>query len=467
MLTTQPTRRFMGLLIAAALAVGTVATSDVVQAQQVPQVLPYQGYLSRADGTPVEGTVSLTFKLYDTANSQTPVWTEVSQNVTVNDGVFYVYLGQQSPILAYFGDGVNRYLGIAVNQDPEATPRHSLGSVPYALLAGNALRLGGNGPEYYVSQQQLANYVTQQQLATYVSETELNQTLATYVSETELTQTLQNYITEEEFVGGNIDLGPYVTEEELQNALANYVTQALLNNYVTDAELTQILNNYVTDAELTQLLGGYVTLNQFNTTVAGLNTDIDNLQNQVTTLQTNYTNLQNQYNTLNQALTNLQTQVTNLQNNNQGGQPYILGVSDTATTGRAEFGGKKGYAAATQMCVSTYGAGAHLCTMDEVNFAISTERWDTNRQAAMQGVFTWTSGLRGERTNANYDDGHQASTCQSFNYASGDIATGQRLRLLFNSPTGGNSGQAQANLIEVDHSIGCNTSLKVLCCKYQ
>ena len=109
-----------------------------MQAQQVPQVLPYQGYLSRADGTPVEGTVSLTFKLYDTANSQTPVWTEVSQNVTVNDGVFYVYLGQQSPILAYFGDGVNRYLGIAVNQDPEASPRHSLGSVPYALLAGNA-----------------------------------------------------------------------------------------------------------------------------------------------------------------------------------------------------------------------------------------------------------------------------------------------------------------------------------------
>jgi TolA-binding protein len=240
-----------------------------------------------------------------------------------------------------------------------------------------------------------------------------------------------------------------------------------LNNYVTDAELTQILNNYVTDAELTQLLGGYVTLNQFNTTVAGLNTEIDNLQNQVTTLQTNYTNLQNQYNTLNQALTNLQTQVTNLQNNNQGGQPYILGVSDAATTGRAEFGGKKGYAAATQMCVSTYGAGAHLCTLDEVNFAISTERWDTNRQAAMQNVFTWTAGSYMERANANYDDGLQSNTCQSFNYASGDIATGQRLRLLFNSPTGGNTGQAQANLVEVDRHIGCNTSMKVLCCKYQ
>ena len=74
----------------------------------VPESLPYQGWLADAANTPVNGQIDLTFKLYLAAGDAEPVWTESLHGVEVVDGIFFTYLGETVPLLAFFGDGTTR-----------------------------------------------------------------------------------------------------------------------------------------------------------------------------------------------------------------------------------------------------------------------------------------------------------------------------------------------------------------------
>ncbi|RMD85782.1 MAG: hypothetical protein D6813_15790, partial [Calditrichaeota bacterium] len=65
---------------------------------QIPQTMSYQGVLTDADGNPVaDGSVSLTFKLYDVATGGTALWEE-TQQVTTANGLFNVILGSTNPL---------------------------------------------------------------------------------------------------------------------------------------------------------------------------------------------------------------------------------------------------------------------------------------------------------------------------------------------------------------------------------
>ena len=77
------------------------------------RVLTQQGRLYDASNQPVNGSVSLMFKLYDGATASTPLWSE-AVNVTCDDGYFSVLLGSVSsfPISAF--DGNARWLGMTV-----------------------------------------------------------------------------------------------------------------------------------------------------------------------------------------------------------------------------------------------------------------------------------------------------------------------------------------------------------------
>jgi hypothetical protein len=121
----------------------TIFVTNTV-AQGVPDVMPYQGYLSDGNGRPVTETVSFTFRLYSDSDTPTPDWAETISNVSVENGTFYVYLGMQTPIMDIItSSGGSMWLGIEVNDDGEATPRQRLGSVPFAMLTKTALSLGG------------------------------------------------------------------------------------------------------------------------------------------------------------------------------------------------------------------------------------------------------------------------------------------------------------------------------------
>ena len=100
----------------------------------VPTFLPVQGYLTDADGVPVDGETTLNFSLYDEANGVSPVWTE-TQLFTVRQGHLHGYLGMIFPISAQlFADSQDLWLGVVVGSDPEM-PRIRLGAIPFAAYA--------------------------------------------------------------------------------------------------------------------------------------------------------------------------------------------------------------------------------------------------------------------------------------------------------------------------------------------
>jgi hypothetical protein len=64
----------------------------------IPQKINYQGYLTDAQGEPINGTVEMVFSIYDVPKEGTPLWTE-TQSVQVVAGVYNVLLGAKSPFV--------------------------------------------------------------------------------------------------------------------------------------------------------------------------------------------------------------------------------------------------------------------------------------------------------------------------------------------------------------------------------
>ena len=110
-----------------------------LQAQgQVPNLVSYQGKLTDAGGTALNGPVKITFAVYATASGGTSLWSEIRNPVYVTNGVFQVLLGSSTSLPADLFDGADRWLGVKVKADAEMTPRTRIASVPYALRAGEA-----------------------------------------------------------------------------------------------------------------------------------------------------------------------------------------------------------------------------------------------------------------------------------------------------------------------------------------
>lgn len=103
-----------------------------------PNLLNYQGTLTTATGTAVNGQKTITFKLYNVATGGTALWTE-TQTVTLVEGRLAVVLGATTalPAAAFNGD---TWLGLTVAPDTEM-PRQRLTSVAYALVAQTAVNV--------------------------------------------------------------------------------------------------------------------------------------------------------------------------------------------------------------------------------------------------------------------------------------------------------------------------------------
>jgi len=116
------------LVVCAVLALLTPAAGAAI-----PETMSYQSVLLDAGGVPVlDDDYSLTFKIYTTPAGPGPLWTE-TQVVPVEDGIFYVILGDAVALDLLFD--VPYWLGIQVGGDAELTPRLELTSTPYAHRA--------------------------------------------------------------------------------------------------------------------------------------------------------------------------------------------------------------------------------------------------------------------------------------------------------------------------------------------
>jgi hypothetical protein len=121
------TRIFVsGLLIV--MVLGLAAASA-----QVPDMVNYQGVLTASDGSPIDTTVQMMFRIYADSTTSTYLWTETHGSVNVDGGMFNVLLGSGTSIPDSVFEGSVRYLGLTVGTDSEMTPRRPLVSVGYAF----------------------------------------------------------------------------------------------------------------------------------------------------------------------------------------------------------------------------------------------------------------------------------------------------------------------------------------------
>lgn len=108
---------------------------------QAPAQISYQGRLVGADGAPVTGSISMTFKLFATPTDTTALWTE-QETVALTDGYYSLQLGSVTSMPAGAFDGTTRYLELTVGSSA-LSPRQPLVSTPYALMSVDAHNVTG------------------------------------------------------------------------------------------------------------------------------------------------------------------------------------------------------------------------------------------------------------------------------------------------------------------------------------
>jgi len=129
------------------LALSSLAQSlgDIAATAFVPPVIQFSSVAVDDGGAPLNGTIAVTFSLYNSARGGLPLWSE-TQNVSLDSsGHYSVYLGltKSSGVPAtLFTTGQAHWLGVRIGSQLEQ-PRVFLVSVPYAMKAGDAHTLGG------------------------------------------------------------------------------------------------------------------------------------------------------------------------------------------------------------------------------------------------------------------------------------------------------------------------------------
>lgn len=109
---------------------------------QVPLKIGYQGRLASSDGTPMMGTISVTFSIFPVATGGSALWSE-EKTLGFTDGYYTTELGEVTPIPVGTFDGSDRFLSLNIGGS-ELLPRQPISSVPYAVTAGTSQDADGN-----------------------------------------------------------------------------------------------------------------------------------------------------------------------------------------------------------------------------------------------------------------------------------------------------------------------------------
>lgn len=96
-----------------------------------PRKMRFQGRLKDKDGLDIDGTLKLTFRIYDTETGGVPLWSETQQGIVIEEGMLDIVLGSVNEIDLPFDKQC--YLGVEIEEDGEMTPRFLMTSVPYAF----------------------------------------------------------------------------------------------------------------------------------------------------------------------------------------------------------------------------------------------------------------------------------------------------------------------------------------------
>jgi len=131
----------------------TLCLASQVMAE-VPHKITYQGRLTDTEGVPIDTSVDITFRIYETDVSSTPLWSQVHGSVLVQDGLFSAILSSFSDMAGTF-DGAERWLSVQIGDGAESDPRVRIESSAYAYrseladTAAFAYALVGGGTSHW------------------------------------------------------------------------------------------------------------------------------------------------------------------------------------------------------------------------------------------------------------------------------------------------------------------------------
>ena len=129
------------LIVTAPLPVHSTAGDETELAPQAsPRLMHYQGRFTDDNGIPLPGPVRLRFTLFKDAEGGPGLWTELHDEVALDDGACSVLLGSVVNLPVGLFEDSELYLAVTVGDGDELSPRFRLVSVPYAF---ESARLGG------------------------------------------------------------------------------------------------------------------------------------------------------------------------------------------------------------------------------------------------------------------------------------------------------------------------------------
>jgi len=114
-------------------------------------------------GRPLSGEVEVTFALYKQETDEEPLWKETQKLEVDKQGSYIALIGATQPDgvpVGLFRSDEARWLGVQIQGEPQR-PRILLVSVPYALKAVEAEKLGGKSASDFVLSESLGEQVRQ------------------------------------------------------------------------------------------------------------------------------------------------------------------------------------------------------------------------------------------------------------------------------------------------------------------
>ena len=116
-----------------------IVLSLAILVADVPETINFQGAIKDANGLPVNTSLDLTFRIYDTETGGVPLWEETLVAVSVDDGIFNVELGNSVAFPPDLLDYPELWITFRVSGEVnEMSPRERILSVPYSRQSENS-----------------------------------------------------------------------------------------------------------------------------------------------------------------------------------------------------------------------------------------------------------------------------------------------------------------------------------------
>ena len=110
----------------------------------LPNQFVQEGYLTRQNGAPIAGEVTLQIRLYERARGGNAHFEEIQENVPLVNGYYAILVGSQNPLPEGIFRGDTVHLALRIDGGEELAPRTAITKVPAAMEADTATNVIGD-----------------------------------------------------------------------------------------------------------------------------------------------------------------------------------------------------------------------------------------------------------------------------------------------------------------------------------